>query len=186
MYVENPIYFHTKPNPLFYLFIYFYNLFQQILDLTNELFDLGTGRVMFRLSDILGCFSLGRVLFDSNRFRVNQFLVKYARHAKTSNFVENSGSSIVRLWSIQVSGPFSSERISDIMSNMSLDRSFEFRMSGQFCHVQQIPTSAAAFAGFYHPSFKYTHICPLLHSYIPTLVSETFRCQVSPLFPSPR
>ena len=53
---------------------------------------LSLGRVMFGLSDISDRFSLGRVWFGSGRFRVNQILVKYARHAKTSNFVENFGS----------------------------------------------------------------------------------------------
>ena len=60
--------------------------------------ESSSDRVMFGLSDISGHFGLGRVLFGSGRFRVNQFLVKYACHAKTSNFVENFGSGFIRLW----------------------------------------------------------------------------------------
>ena len=47
------------------------------------------GRVMFGLNEISGRFGLGRVWFSSGQFLVNQFLVKCACHAKTSNFVEN-------------------------------------------------------------------------------------------------
>ena len=59
---------------------------------------------MFGLSDISGRFGLGRVWFGSDRFRVNQFLMKYARHAKTSNFVENFGSGMGPGHSVRVSG----------------------------------------------------------------------------------
>ena len=79
------------------------------------------GRIMFRLSDISGHFDLRRVWFGSDRFQVNQFLVKYARHAKTGNFVENSGSGMVRCGLIQVSG----EHISGVGSGMDPDRSVQ-------------------------------------------------------------
>ena len=82
-----------------------------------------SGRVMFGLNDISGRFDLGRVWFGSGRFRVNQFLVKYARHAKTSNFLENFGSSMVRFGSIRVSGPLSGEHISGVGSGMGLGHS---------------------------------------------------------------
>ena len=49
---------------------------------------------------------------------VNQFLVKYTCYAKTSNFVENFGLSMVRFGSIRVSSPFSEEHISDVGSGM--------------------------------------------------------------------
>ena len=51
---------------------------------------------MFGLNDVSG-----RVWFGSGRFRVNQFLIKYARNVKTSNFVENFGSGMVRVGSGQ-------------------------------------------------------------------------------------
>ena len=85
-------------------------------------------RVMFGSSDISGHFSLGRVWFCSGRFRVNQFLIKYARHAKTSNFVENFASGMVRFGSIRVSGPLSGEHISGFGSGMGPGRSV--RVSG--------------------------------------------------------
>ena len=56
-----------------------------------------SGWVMFGLNDVSGRFSSGRVWFGSGRFRFNQFLVKYARNAKTSNFVENFRSGMVRV-----------------------------------------------------------------------------------------
>jgi len=77
---------------------------------------------MFGLSGISDYFSLGRVRFDSGRFRVNQFLVKCARHAKTSNFVENFGSCTIRLGSIRISGLSSDKHISDVGSDMSPGR----------------------------------------------------------------
>ena len=92
-----------------------------------------SGQVMFRLSDISGRFGLGRVWFGSGRFRVNQFLAKYVRHAKTSNFVENFGLGMVRLGSIRVSSPLSGEHISGVESGMGLGHSV--RVSGQFCQV---------------------------------------------------
>ena len=49
--------------------------------------------------------------------------MKYARHAKTSNFVENFESSMVRFGSIQVSGPLSGEHISGVRSDMGLGHS---------------------------------------------------------------
>ena len=70
-----------------------------------------SGRVMFWLSDISDLFSLSRVWVGSGRFRVNQFFVKYARHGKTSNFVENFESGMVRFWSIRTPGPLSCEHI---------------------------------------------------------------------------
>ena len=48
------------------------------------------------------------------RFRVNEFLSQYACHAKTSNFVENFGSSMVQFRSIRLSCPFSGQHILDI------------------------------------------------------------------------
>ena len=81
------------------------------------------GRVIFGLSDISGRFSLGRVWFGSGRFRVNQFLVKHACHAKTSNFVENFGSGMVRFGSIGVSGPLLGEHILGVGSGMGPGRS---------------------------------------------------------------
>ena len=84
--------------------------------------------VMFGLSDISGRFDLSRVWFGSGRFRVNQFLVKYVRHAKTSNFVENFGLCMVRVGSIWVSGPLSGEHISGVGSGMGPGHSV--RVSG--------------------------------------------------------
>ena len=60
-------------------------------------------------------------------------LVKHAYHAKTSNFVENFGSGIVRVRSIRVSGPLSGEHISGVGSGMGPGHSV--RVSGQFCRV---------------------------------------------------
>ena len=74
---------------------------------------------MFGLSDISGLFGLGRVWFSSYRFRVNHF-VKYTHHAKTSNFVENFGSGMVRFGSIRVSGPLSGERNSGMSPGRSV------------------------------------------------------------------
>jgi len=76
----------------------------------------GLDRVMFELKDILGRFGLGR-------FRVNQFLIKYARHVETSNFVKNFGSDIVRFGSVRVSDPLSGEHISGVGSGMRPARS---------------------------------------------------------------
>jgi len=81
---------------------------------------LNSGWVMFGLNDISGRFGLGRIWFG---VRVNQFLVKYARHAKTNNFSKNFGSDMIRFGSIRVSEPLLSEHISDIRSGMNLDRS---------------------------------------------------------------
>ena len=60
-------------------------------------------------------------------------LVKYARHAKTSNFVKNFGSDMVRFGSFWVSGLLSSEHISGVGSGMDMDRSVW--ISGQFYQV---------------------------------------------------
>jgi len=65
-----------------------------------------SGQIWIELNDISGRFGLGWVWFDSGRFRVNQFLVKYTRHAKTSNFVKKFGSGMVWCLSIRVSGQF--------------------------------------------------------------------------------
>jgi len=73
---------------------------------------------MFGLNDILHHLGLGRVWFGSRQFQVNQFLVKHARHAKTSNFVENFGSSMAQLGSIRISGLLSGEHISGVGSGM--------------------------------------------------------------------
>jgi len=89
---------------------------------------LSSSWVMFRLNDISGRFGLGRVWFGSGRVRVNQFLVKYTRHAKTRNFVKNFGSGMVRFASIRVSSPHSSENISSVGSGMDPGRSV--RVSG--------------------------------------------------------
>jgi len=86
------------------------------------------GRIMFGLSDISGRFGLGRLWFSSGRFRVDQFLVKYARHAKTSNFVENFRSGMVRIGSMWVSGRLSGACISGVVSGMGPGHSF--RISG--------------------------------------------------------
>ena len=80
--------------------------------------ELNSGWVMFGLNEISGRFGSGRVWFVSGQFRVNQFLVTYACHAKTSNFVENFGSSMVWFGSIRVSGPLSGENISGVGSDM--------------------------------------------------------------------
>ena len=71
-----------------------------------------SGWVMFRLNEISGRFGLGRVWFGSGRFQINQFLVKYACHTKTSNFVENFGSGMVQFGSIRILGPLLGEHIS--------------------------------------------------------------------------
>ena len=84
--------------------------------------------VIFGLSDISGRFNLGRVWFGSSRFRVNQFLFKYTRHAKISNFVENFESGMIRFGSIRFSDPLSGEHISGIGSSMGPSHSV--RVSG--------------------------------------------------------
>ena len=81
------------------------------------------GRVMFGLNKISGRFGLGRVWFGSDQFRVNQFLVKYACHAKTSNFVENCRSDMVWFGPILISGPLLVEHIPGVRSNMGPGRS---------------------------------------------------------------
>ena len=60
--------------------------------------------------------------------RVNQFLINYACHAKTSNFIENFGSGMVRFGSIRFSGPLSGEHISDVELSIGSGRSI--RISG--------------------------------------------------------
>jgi len=50
--------------------------------------------------------------------RVDQFLFKYARYAKTSNFVKYFVSAIVCLGSIRVLGLLSGEHISGVRSGM--------------------------------------------------------------------
>ena len=92
-----------------------------------------SGWVMFGLSDIFGRFGLGRVWFRSGRFRANHLLVKYAPHAKTSNFVKIFGSGMVWFGSIRVSGLLSGEHISSVGSRMGPGR--YVRVSGQFCQV---------------------------------------------------
>jgi len=77
---------------------------------------LSSDWVMFVLNDISGRFGLSRVWFGSGRVRVNQFLVKYTRHAKRSNFVKNFESGIIRFGSIRISGPLSGEHISGVGS----------------------------------------------------------------------
>ena len=95
-------------------------------------FGSSSGWIMFGLNEISGhfgsgriWFGSGRIWFGSSRFRVNQFLVKYGCHAKTSNFVENFGSGMVRVGSIWVSGPLSGEHISGVGSGMDPDRSVQ-------------------------------------------------------------
>ena len=90
---------------------------------------------MFGLNEILDRFGLGRVLFGLDRFRVNQFLVKYTCRAKTSNFVENFGSSMVRFGSIRISSPLSGKHISGVKSGMGPGRSVRISVSDQFCQV---------------------------------------------------
>ena len=90
-----------------------------------------SGWVIFGLNEISGRFSLGQVWFGSGPFRINQFLVKYACHAKTSNFAENFGSSMVRFGLIRVLDPLSGEHISGVGSGMGPSRSVQ--VSGQFC-----------------------------------------------------
>ena len=65
-------------------------------------------------------FRVVSVWFEYGSVRVNQFLVKYTRHAKTSNFMKNFGSGMVRFGSIPISGPVSGEHISGVGSSMSL------------------------------------------------------------------
>ena len=87
-----------------------------------------SGWVMFRLSEISDRFGLGRVWFGSGRFRVNQFLVKYPRHTKTSNFVENFASGMVRFVSIWILGLFSGEHISGV--GLGMGPGYLVRVSG--------------------------------------------------------
>ena len=63
--------------------------------------------------------------YDSVRadFGSTNFLVRYARHAKTSNFVKNFGSGMVRFGSIRVSGPLLGEHISGVGLGMGPSRS---------------------------------------------------------------
>jgi len=82
-----------------------------------------SGWVKFGLNDILGRFGLDRVWFSPGRVQVNQLLVKYAHHAKTSNFVKNFGSGMIRFGSIQVSNPLSDKHISGVRSGMGPARS---------------------------------------------------------------
>jgi len=93
-------------------------------------FGSSSGWIMFGLNEISGhfgsgriWFGSGRIWFGSSRFRVNQFLVKYGCHAKTSNFVENFESSMVWFSSIRISGALSGEHISGVGSGMGLGRS---------------------------------------------------------------
>ena len=71
---------------------------------------------------------MGQVWLGSSRFWVNQFLVKYARHAKRSNFEENFGLGMVRHRSTRISGLLSGKHILDVGSGMDPDRSV--RVSG--------------------------------------------------------
>ena len=87
-----------------------------------------SGWVMFGLNDVSGRFGSGRVWFGSGRFRVNQFLVKYARNAKTSNFVENFGSG---QFGFRVRFRVSIFRVSGWVWVRVVR--FGFRVSGQFC-----------------------------------------------------
>jgi len=93
---------------------------------------------MFGLNDISGRFGLGWIWFGSSRFWVNQFLVKYAHHAKTSNFVENFVSGMVRFGSIRVSGPLSGEHISG--GGSSMDPGLSVRVSGLGSVLPDLPT----------------------------------------------
>ena len=58
-------------------------------------------------------------------FRVNQFLVKYACHAKISNFVEKFGSGMIRFMSIPISGPLLDEHILNVESGIGPSRSVQ-------------------------------------------------------------
>ena len=91
------------------------------------------GRVKFGLSEISRRFGLGQVWLGLGQFLANQFLVKYARHAKISNFAENFESSMVRFVSIRVSNSLSSEHISSVRSDMDSDRLVQ--VSGKFFQV---------------------------------------------------
>ena len=62
---------------------------------------------------------MGQIWFGSGRVRVNQFLVKYARHAKISNFVKNFESNMVWFGSIRISCPLSDKPLSYVGSGMS-------------------------------------------------------------------
>jgi len=98
------------------------------LDLANGSFGSGTDWVKFRSGHVRvkWHFGLDRVWFSSGRFRVNQFLVKYARPAKTNNFVEYFGSDMVhfRVSIFRMSGQIWVRVIQ-----------FEFRVSDQFCQI---------------------------------------------------
>lgn len=52
-------------------------------------------------------------------------MVKYTRHDKRSNFIENFGSGMVRFGSIRVSGPLSGEHISGVGWGMGPGRSVQ-------------------------------------------------------------
>jgi len=80
------------------------------------------GRVMFGLSDISGRFGLGRVWFGSGGFRIRQFLVKYTRHVKTNNFVENSGRARFSSAQFGFQVHFLGEYILDVGSGMDSGR----------------------------------------------------------------
>ena len=73
--------------------------------------------------------------FSPDRLRVNRFLVRYACHAKISNFLETFGSSVVRLGSIPVSGPLLGEPISDVGSGIGQLFGSGFVSLDQFYHV---------------------------------------------------
>ena len=64
--------------------------------------------------------------FGLDQVRANRFLVQYTCHAKISNSVENFESSMVQFESIQISGLLANKHISNVESDMSLDRRFEF------------------------------------------------------------
>jgi len=127
------------------------------IDLANGSFDSGTGQVMFGLSDILGHFGLGRVWFSSSRFRINQFLIKYACYAKTSNFVENFRSGMVSVRSDQINSGFRS--------------TFGWAYFG--CRVmygsRSFGSSFGSLVSFARPNFKQSY----LPKYIPKMDEKT-------------
>ena len=102
-----------------------------------------SGRVMFGLSNISGHFGLGRVWFGW----VNQIWVRYARHAKTSNFVENFGSDMVQFESIRVSSPLSGEYILGVGLGIVPTRSVWVLGLGSV--LPGLPSDVMYFSNFY-------------------------------------
>ena len=93
-----------------------------------------SGQVTFEVALVWVRYGSVRVDFESSNF-----LVKYTRYAKISNFVANFGSSMIRFGLIQVLCPLSEEHILGVGSGMGSSRSVRILISGQVCQVYSTP-----------------------------------------------